>query len=465
METLISEIKGSIQPRLITATPAPSSPVLSPVTRQVPDESFPFQHGVTSLNPEQVTALLQTCRERQNEQDLAHDTEDLRQVMRSALQAGSDAEIIDVLQVSRHEMPEAMKTLQRALEVEVEKDRDVEQSMIEDVDVFSEEAEPLEGLSSSQSSSSSRSKLRTDSTASARARSSKDTLDREFLESGIEALRRMSEGVKLTLPSWTITKWEVDREEKIGVGFFSDVYKGTWREMAVAIKVLAPTTPQALFVHEIEIWKSLSHPNVLTLFGASSTTAEPPWFFVSPYMKHGSLVRYLKNLDSHSPTNPLKMIYEVAMGMAYLHGAEVLHGDLKVSWCSSVLVGLSNLTRPTGCQCSRGRRSSLCHLRLRSKRNEVRGLARQRKVPSSWVFNRRIARNCVPHYPPTDGTLRWQAPELMTGDNNKFVASMDIYAFAMCCVEILNKGNLPWPLLDDDLVRRIVLSAFTLISP
>ena len=338
MEALISEIKETIQTRSAIASTTPS-PVLSPITRRI------TEHPITSLSPDEVAALLQTCRERQNEQDLAYDTEDLRQVMRSALQAGSDAEIIDVLQVSRHEMPEAMKTLQRALEREVEKERDTEQSVIQDVDVFSEEAEPLEGLSSSQTSESSRSKLRTDSAASSRARSSRDTLDREFLENGIEALRRMSEGVKLTLPSWTITKWEVDREDKIGLGFFSDVYKGTWREMVVAIKVLAPTTPQSLFVHEIEIWKSLSHPNVLQLFGASSTTAEPPWFFVSPYMKHGSVVRYLKNLDPHSPVNLLKMIYEVAMGMAYLHGKEVLHGDLKVSWCTLVLFSLSNKTR------------------------------------------------------------------------------------------------------------------------
>lgn len=329
MEALISELKGTIQTRTATAE-TPASPILSPVTRHVTDKSIEFKHHITSLKPDEVAALLQTCRERENERDLAHDTEDLRQVMRSALQASSDAEIIDVLQVSRHEMPEAMKTLQRALEREVERDRDTELTMIEDVDVFSEEAEPLEGLSSSQTSKSTSSKLRTDSMASARARASGDTLDREFLESGIEALRRMSEGVKLTLPSWTITKWEVDREEKIGVGFFSDVYRGSWRGVAVAIKVLAPTTPQALFVHEIEVWKSLSHPNVLKLFGASSTTAEPPWFFVSPYMKHGSLVKYLKNSDPHSPVNLLKMIYEVAMGMTYLHGKEVLHGDLKV---------------------------------------------------------------------------------------------------------------------------------------
>ncbi|KAM6494637.1 Protein kinase-like domain containing protein, partial [Amanita muscaria] len=105
-----------------------------------------------------------------------------------------------------------------------------------------------------------------------------DTLDREFVESGLYA-RRMSQGVEVTLPSWTITRYEVDREEKIGIGFFSDVYKGKWRGRTVAIKVLAETTPRELFVKETEIWKSLHHPNVLELYGASSATSDPPWFF------------------------------------------------------------------------------------------------------------------------------------------------------------------------------------------
>ncbi|KAJ7832102.1 hypothetical protein B0H13DRAFT_1915168 [Mycena leptocephala] len=38
------------------------------------------------------------------------------------------------------------------------------------------------------------------------------------------------------LPSWTITRYEVDRDVKIGIGFFSDVYKGTWHGCTVVIK-------------------------------------------------------------------------------------------------------------------------------------------------------------------------------------------------------------------------------------
>ena len=60
------------------------------------------------------------------------------------------------------------------------------------------------------------------------------------------------------------------------------------------------------------------------------------------------------------------------------------------------------------------------------------------------------------HFIP-DGTLRWQAPELMQGAQ-VLTPEMDVYAFGICCVEILTKGALPWPLMDDDAVRRFVLS-------
>ena len=65
------------------------------------------------------------------------------------------------------------------LERQVEKERSPE-TMIADVEILSKEAEPLdpEGLSHSSTSGSIRSNLRTDSLASARAMSSRETLDR-----------------------------------------------------------------------------------------------------------------------------------------------------------------------------------------------------------------------------------------------------------------------------------------------
>lgn len=177
----------------------------------------------------------------------------------------------------------------------------------------------------------------------------------------------------------------------------------------MAIKVLAETTPRNLFIREVEIWKKLKHPNVLELFGASSTSGDPPWFLVSPYEKNGSLTEHLRRI---SPTIPagalsgdwariraasapdwngggmsslvgvglgigmgegarirrksggnaayngeigkewdlLKFIYEIAKGMDYLHGQGVLHGDLKVTWVhTNVSMTLTSLCRHPMC--------------------------------------------------------------------------------------------------------------------
>ena len=41
---------------------------------------------------------------------------------------------------------------------------------------------------------------------------------------------------------------------------------------------------------------------------------------------------------------------------------------------------------------------------------------------------------------------------------------MDVYAFAICCAEILTMGALPWQSVDDDTVRHLVLSAYPLLN-
>ncbi|EDQ99542.1 uncharacterized protein LACBIDRAFT_147030, partial [Laccaria bicolor S238N-H82] len=217
---------------------------------------------------------------------------------------------------------------------------------------------------------------------------------------------------------WTITKYEIDPESKIGVGFFSDVYKGTWRGRTVAVKALAKTTSRKLFVREIERWKDLRHPNVLQLYGASG---EAPWFFVSPYMKNGNLVEFLKRIgDLSREWDLFRFMYEIAEGMEYLHSHGVLHGDLKAA---NVLVD-DNIHCVV---------SDFAQSEMKSEVLKISGT-------------------------PLHGTLRWQAPELLLGQS-RLTAEMDVYAFAICCIEILSMGRMPWPLQDDEFVRHLVLGA------
>ncbi|KAH9011512.1 kinase-like domain-containing protein, partial [Lactarius hengduanensis] len=383
------------------------SPGLPPVPLPLP----PATLLSSPVDPESVRKTLHALRAAQNAQDRARDVADLRQLMQTALATNDDVAMIDVLQIARSEMPEAIKTLQRALE-----------RVVEDVQLDAESATARLLPLSPQHDARKGTGPSMDPGSTGASRHSADPLDREFIETGIGALRRLSKGTDLFLPSWTITRYEIDLEAKVGVGFFSDVYRGTWLKRTVAVKVLAETTPRKIFVHEVEIWKSLYHPNVLELFGASSARGEPPWFLVSKYYPRGSLVKYLKGLSDADATrvDALKMIHEISNGMEYLHNRGVLHGDLKAA---NILVD-----------------------------NDVRCVISDfgQSEMKSEVY--RISRVSQPR-----GTLRWQAPELMQGAQ-ALTPEMDVYAFAICCVEILTMGALPWPLMDDDAVRHFVLN-------
>ncbi|KAI0028335.1 hypothetical protein K488DRAFT_58885, partial [Vararia minispora EC-137] len=70
---------------------------------------------------DEVTGLISHLRLAQNRWDHAHDLASLHQLMRTTLETNSDAGMIEVLQVPRDEIPEAIKTLQRMVEREMER--------------------------------------------------------------------------------------------------------------------------------------------------------------------------------------------------------------------------------------------------------------------------------------------------------------------------------------------------------
>jgi abelson tyrosine-protein kinase 1 len=175
----------------------------------------------SKLSPAQVLSTLCALHDTQNSRDAARDLADLRNSMRAAMQNGSDAELCAVLQVARDEMPEALKTLQRVLERLLEKESregsGEERTVKEDVgmkagedDNGKEKKTRLVGMlkrtKTAMSAESGSSASRGSASWSGSEGWSRDTLDREFIESGIDALRRMSGGESMSLPSWTITR-------------------------------------------------------------------------------------------------------------------------------------------------------------------------------------------------------------------------------------------------------------------
>ncbi|KAJ7647040.1 hypothetical protein FB45DRAFT_1019313 [Roridomyces roridus] len=103
------------------AAPVPSATLqglgisLPTSTTSLPPSSFAVRPQ-EDIHPNAVLPTLQNLHNMQNTLALTHDTADLRTLMREAVSQSSDAEMIRVLQVGRDEMPEALETLQRALE-------------------------------------------------------------------------------------------------------------------------------------------------------------------------------------------------------------------------------------------------------------------------------------------------------------------------------------------------------------
>jgi hypothetical protein len=134
--------------------------------------------------------------------------------------------------------------------------------------------------------------------------------------------------------------WHVDFEElhfseKVGMGAAATVYRGTFRESTVAIKILR--TGESLseekdlddFRKELEILKTIRAPNIVTFYGA---TLEPRLCMVLEYCARGSLHSFLKDSTKELTWDLFfKWSIQCVRGVQVLHQFEpqIVHRDLK----------------------------------------------------------------------------------------------------------------------------------------
>jgi hypothetical protein len=153
------------------------------------DQALTLPLTSQDLPHSQVMPALNSLHSLQNLSDRERDAAYLRQLMQAALQTANDADMLEVLQVGHQEMPDAIKTLQRALEHVTEREDDgvpTSPSKCVVTTVSKEVNEP--GASRKRSETI----LSIDTVSSISSgygfERRKDTLDREFIESGIDCL-------------------------------------------------------------------------------------------------------------------------------------------------------------------------------------------------------------------------------------------------------------------------------------
>ncbi|KAJ3554667.1 hypothetical protein NP233_g12371 [Leucocoprinus birnbaumii] len=206
-----------------------------------------------------------------------------------------------------------------------------------------------------------------------------------------------------------------NEDDPIGEGGFSTVYKGRYQGEAVCVKVLRLSQDTLnSYYKELTVWAHLNHPNILRFYGVcrsvNSAGRLVKLSLVSPWMKNGNLSTFAITLN---PPDRLILIYDVIVGLAFLHKLGIVHGDLKGN---NILVSNERRALITDFGAS--------HITPKE--------AMKAGATSSQI----------------DYTTRWAAPEILSGEAARPEMSCDIWSFGCLCGETLS-GLRPFHHLPD----------------
>ncbi|KZT40779.1 kinase-like protein [Sistotremastrum suecicum HHB10207 ss-3] len=206
-------------------------------------------------------------------------------------------------------------------------------------------------------------------------------------------------------------------------GGYSDIHKATLGSKPVAVKVIrdvhiAKRNRRSLLRNikkEMCLWARMEHSNVLPFLGycffPTHTLAQDgdgsPFSLVSPWMKNGTVISYIKE-------NPLVdrtvLLMDVFKGLRFLHSQGVVHGDLKGS---NVLVSEDGV-------------AVLADFGLASLADADPSLSRSHHASTTGI----------------KGTVNWMAPELLDAceDSNattKPTTASDVWALGCLILEVI----------------------------
>jgi tRNA A-37 threonylcarbamoyl transferase component Bud32 len=121
--------------------------------------------------------------------------------------------------------------------------------------------------------------------------------------------------------------------DEIGHGGMATVYTAHDRRhnARVAIKLLRPELAMSAggerFLREIQLTAKLQHPNILPVLDSGDAAGLP--YYVMPFVEGESLATRLAREDRLPVVEAVRIVAEVADGLAHAHAAGVIHRDIK----------------------------------------------------------------------------------------------------------------------------------------
>ncbi|XP_010270068.1 PREDICTED: serine/threonine-protein kinase HT1 isoform X2 [Nelumbo nucifera] len=136
---------------------------------------------------------------------------------------------------------------------------------------------------------------------------------------------------------WTADLSQLFIGNKFASGAHSRIYRGIYKQKAVAVKMVRiPTHDQETrnllekqFKSEVDLLSRLLHPNIVQFIAACKRP--PVYCIITEYMSQGTLRMYLNKKEPYSLSieTILRLALDISRGMQYLHSQGVIHRDLK----------------------------------------------------------------------------------------------------------------------------------------